>query len=346
MRNGLILMTALPPTMGHKYLIDFAVEYISSLPDGGYVCVLLNSRECEPIPGNVRFQALLDHYSDDKRRRLVFYHYDKDVPQNPSEHPDFWNFWKDLIREVTTNEPGDIVFASELYGIDLAKVLECEFIPANIYREVVQVTGTKVRKAPWPHFDLILPEMQPYFQMTVTVFGAESCGKTTLSKRLAHALEGQWVPEWAREYLETCGEEVTAQKMRNITHAQHASQVLARKKGKPVIVQDTDLLSTIGYYRIMGIKPCAEIDRLARETKSDFYLMMNDRIPFEPDPLRYGGDRRESDMKFWIDILEEYGCNYYVVHETEPNAQLAEAQRQVANRYEERFRTLRDFVRT
>ncbi|MNV84432.1 hypothetical protein D3C71_1783050 [compost metagenome] len=40
---------------------------------------------------------------------------------------------------------------------------------------------------------------------------------------------------------------------------------------------------------------------------------MNSGIRFTPDPLRYGGEIRESTDQFWIDLLEEYGCNYYVV---------------------------------
>lgn len=37
---------------------------------------------------------------------------------------------------------------------------------------------------------------------------------------------------------------------------------------------------------------------------------MNDGIPSGPDPLRYGGDVRESGSPFWIDLLDEFGCLY------------------------------------
>lgn len=348
MRSGLILMTALPPTLGHKYLIDFANRYMRSLPDGGEIDILMNSRPCEPIPGDIRFDALRAHFDGPKYEWLYFHHYDQDIPQNPSEHPDFWNIWKDLIRKETANKPGDIVFASEEYGKKLAEVLECEFVPCNVYRQIIDVSGTLIRHGgPDFYYTQILPEMRPYFRKTITVFGAESCGKTTLSKHLAKALRGQWVPEWAREYLELCGAEVTEQKMNHIVHAQYASQqcVLAMND-KPFIVQDTDLLTTIGYYRIMGFPMPNDAVALFKATKSDLYIMMNDRIPFEPDILRYGNGARETDMKFWIDLLEEFGCNYHVMQATDPHGQIGEATKAVLEPYYEEFRALREFVRT
>jgi nicotinamide riboside kinase len=36
----------------------------------------------------------------------------------------------------------------------------------------------------------------------VTIVGAESSGKTVLAKQLAAVLSCEWVPEFAREYLE------------------------------------------------------------------------------------------------------------------------------------------------
>ena len=45
--------------------------------------------------------------------------------------------------------------------------------------------------------------MKPF---TVTIIGAESTGKTSLSRQLADTMDGDWVPEFARPYLEVTDE--------------------------------------------------------------------------------------------------------------------------------------------
>jgi len=170
--NILVLMTALPPTRGHGYLIDFAYAIANQI--GADVEILINTRDCEPFVED-RVDAVKSYFGK------PVHHYHGEVPQNPSEHPDFWGIWKGLIRSTTNNKPDDIVIASEHYGAKLAEVLECRFIPCDIGREVINISGTRVRQNPLMYFDQILPTMQPYFRKTVTFFGQESVGKTTQS---------------------------------------------------------------------------------------------------------------------------------------------------------------------
>lgn len=323
MAKAIVLMTALVPTIGHKYLIDFAFKLNEITGLASTVHVIVGTLDREPVPGFRRVNAL--------RRSLYhshiqLHHLDRDVPQEPSEHPDFWNVWRDIVLELVGEvNPDDCIVASELYGIEMAKVLGCKFMPCNIYREILPIKGSDVRKDILGNFDKILPEFQPYLRKTVTIFGPESCGKTTMSKRLAKDLNGWFVPEWAREYLEVCGTEITNAKMAAIVDGQFASQKTVQElSGKPWIFQDTDLLSTIGYYRLWGGSDHDNKDIVTKKfekSKSDLYVVMSDQIPFEEDPIRYGGTKRESNCQFWIDLLEEFGCPYVVVdaadHETQ-----------------------------
>lgn len=312
-RNAIVLMTALVPTLGHKYLIDFARNLIHDLD--GKVHVIVGTLSREPVNGYDRYIAIKDTFKSE--RDLIVHHLNRDVPQEPSEHPDFWNVWRDIVREFVDVEPDDYFVASELYGIDMARVLGCRFMPCNRYRETVPIKGSDLREDILGNFGYILPEFQQHLRKVVTIFGAESCGKTTMAKRLARDLDGWFVPEWAREYLETVGTEVTDERMASIVEGQAAAQDTAffTLRGKPWIFQDTDLLSTVGYYRIWGgdkRADMARIERMAAERGSDLYVVMNDRIPFEQDPLRYGGTSRESDTKFWTDLLDEFGARYVV----------------------------------
>lgn len=344
MSNAVVLMTALVPTVGHKYLIDFAKNLIGW---GNKVHVIVGTLDREPVEGNKRFIAFVREYMHD--RSVVLHHLDRDVPQEPSEHPDFWAVWSDIVREFVEVEPDDYFVASELYGIDMARVLGCQFMPCNRYRETVPVKGTSVRQDLLGNFEYILPTFQPYLRKTVTVFGAESCGKTTMTRWLSTVLDGHFVPEWAREYLETVGAEVTDERMRAIITGQSAVQRTARTLlNKPFIFQDTDLFSTVGYYRLWGGGTDRDLDLaeyLAKQQKSDLYIVMNDGIPFEADQLRYGGDKRESKTQFWIDILEEFKLPHYVVQNTDKTMQQLEVCAVLQDFWNDSTKLIREYKR-
>lgn len=343
MPKAIVLMTALVPTVGHKFLIDYAKNLADS------VHVIVGTMDREPVDSSLRYESIKKTY-EHRYINVIVHHLHRDVPQEPSEHPDFWNVWKNIVNEFVDVEPDDYFVASELYGIDMANVLGCKFMPCNRYREVVPVKGTNVRNDLMDSFEFILPEFQTHIRKTVTIFGAESCGKTTMSRWLAKELNGHFVPEWAREYLETVGAEITDEKMRAIIHGQYALQKTAHNDlfNKPFIFQDTDLFSTVGYYRLWGGGTDEDNDLVeyyAKRTKSDLYIVMNDGIPFEADPLRYGGDVRESKTQYWIDLLEDFGCHYYVVKTTDQRLQQIEVAREIIKFFDDETKNIREYKR-
>lgn len=367
-KNGVIVMTALPPTNGHLALIEFASEFLKTMNDGRYECgrlaVIVNARSFEPAIGH----ATRDGYIKMALHRLgitynveVFYDECDDAPQNPSEHPDFWNWWKDRIDLVlkegfSFNElrPGDYLFASEPYGFQLAEAMGLEFVPFDMAREIVPTRATSFRTNPIEHYDSIIRELQPYFVQRVVIFGAESCGKSTMTKRLQREFLGargqQLVtsfPEWARPYLEAVGSSVTEAKMETIMRGQHAMmQRVSYFSPTPFVVYDTDLLSTLGYYRLCQMDPHPDLELLLDNAPRALYIVMNSSIPFEADPLRYGGDKRQSSDQFWIDLLEEKQHDYHVVKNTDPELQFQEVKLVMTEYYMSRHKQLTSFVRT
>lgn len=162
---------------------------------------------------------------------------------------------------------------------------------------------------------------------TITIFGAESTGKTTLSRELATVLGAQWLYEFARPYLELTSAPITPSSMTAIWHGQ---QVLQTMREGHVIVQDTDLFSTVGYWQfphwhpVLGDCPAALI-RDAKHLQSDLYLITPSNIPFEHDPLRYGGDAREGTDDYWVAVCEKYQLPYVVLNSSDPSARVTEA---------------------
>lgn len=176
--------------------------------------------------------------------------------------------------------------------------------------------------------------MKPY---CVTVIGAESTGKTTLSRQLADTLAGDWVCEFARPYLEVTSKSITAPTMRAIWQGQKALQHSARQSPRQVIVQDTDLFATVGYWQLPHIGPAigacpAKLTRDAEQFASNLYLITTSNIPFEADPLRYGGTVRESADTYWIALCQRHKLPYVVIRSSSQKERLHEALRIITER--------------
>lgn len=309
MSNAYIVMTALPPTKGHARLIDFAEALVKPL--GGKAVVILCTQPSEPF-ADERYRALSSAYRD---RNVLINRVHEEMEQNP-DAPGFWEMWRDIMLRFGAGV-GDFVVASEHYGQRLANIVGAQFMPYDIKRELYWSKATTVRADYRGKFDMILPEFQPYLRKTITIFGAESTGKTTLTQHLSCALNGHYVFEYARPYLEEVGAELNAGKMYSIWHGQKALQTQAQGwVDKPFIFQDTDLFSTVGYWQMYENRFGPVLRGLISDAyvgMSDLYVITKSNIPFEEDPLRYGGGVRESTDQYWIDLCERYNLNYIVL---------------------------------
>lgn len=310
MTTAFVLMTAMPPTRGHMALIDFAAELAPK------VKVLVCTQPDEPFAIE-RWAAIDTRYSDDRDIHVV--NLSRKMEQN-SEAPGFWDMWRHILDGHGMTEH-DVVVSSEAYGQKVADLFGADFIPFDPNREILNVKATHVRTDPLRYFDLMAPEFQGHLRRRVTVFGAESVGKTTLSRRLADAVNGQYLPEWARPYLEMVGPELSVKKMRSIQSGQTALQYAAHglSENNPFVIQDTDLFSTLGYWRMYSHNTVTEsLRNSARAIKSDLYIILDQsEVPFHTDPLRYGGNKRESTDQYWIDLCEEFSLPYIYLHGSE-----------------------------
>lgn len=311
----------MPPTTGHLQLVQFANQLS---PNG--VTVVLSTQPSEPL----YFQRV-----DAIRRAVgrmpnveVYWHHEE-IEQD-STAPGFWDMWKTILVEYVEVKPGDYIVASEPYGKQVAEITGATFFPYDIDRTINPAKATEVRERPWTNFSWILPEFQPQLRTVVTIFGAESTGKTTLARMLGHDLGSPWLFEYARPYLENTVNEITVESMTAIWKGQAALQRSGRTiPGSAYLIQDTDLFSTVGYWNFphWDIGNCpAGLENNAQNLKSDLYLILSRQdIPFQPDPLRYGGDHREASDEYWVDVCEKQMLPYVVMEESSLEDRIGEA---------------------
>ncbi len=143
----------------------------------------------------------------------------------------------------------------------------------------------------------------------VVVTGSECTGKTTLARALAGHYGTVWVPEHARQFVRDKGAAPACEDVAAIARGQIALED-SRAAGAPtLLIQDTDLLSTVVYSRhYYGACP-GWIEEALRGRLADLYLLAGIDVPWRPDgDQRDRGDRREEMQALFRRALEALGA--------------------------------------
>jgi NadR type nicotinamide-nucleotide adenylyltransferase len=148
----------------------------------------------------------------------------------------------------------------------------------------------------------------------ICLTGPESTGKSELAAILARELGAPVSPEYAREYVETHGTDLTADDVEPIARGEMAN--LERVSGDLVLL-DTDLLSTVVYARhYYGACP-AWIEDEARRRLADLYLLMGTDVAWQADPARdNSADEREDLFDAFRATLDEFGARWVLISGT------------------------------
>jgi NadR type nicotinamide-nucleotide adenylyltransferase len=301
MSRGFLLGKFMPPHRGHLMLCDFAKSYCDELT------VLVCTRPGEPLDGATRFSWMQELVPG---ARVL--HVNKDVPQTPAEHPDFWRIWRDIIKTAHP-EPIDFVFTSESYGERMALETNSRHVPFDPGRHAYPVSGSAVRANPFLHWDALPAPVRAHYVKTVCLFGPESTGKSTLAAKLASHYKTVAAPEYGRTYCETFGTYCTADDLRNIVKGQRALEHAAKRHANRLLILDTDrLMTTLWSEMLLGIRP-PDLDQV--EEYADFYILPDIDIPWADDGTRYfpGDAARKRFYDLCRNELEKRGLPYAVI---------------------------------
>jgi NadR type nicotinamide-nucleotide adenylyltransferase len=145
----------------------------------------------------------------------------------------------------------------------------------------------------------------------ICLIGPECTGKTALAMRAERELGLAWIEEYAREYVERHGNDLTADDVEPIARGEIAN--LDRTAGD-LIVLDTDLLSTVVYARHYYGSCPAWIEEEARRRRADVYLLLDTDCVWQPDPARdAGGEAREDLFDAFRAALDEFDTKWEIV---------------------------------
>jgi HTH-type transcriptional regulator, transcriptional repressor of NAD biosynthesis genes len=290
--HGLILGKFMPPHAGHQHLVHFAQNFVERLT------LLVCSLPREPIPGALRYEWMRELFP---WAHIV--HIDHELPQEPGEHPRFWELWRQAVLDAAP-EPIDFVFASEDYGRRLAAEVGATFIPVDLNRELVPISGTAVRDAPLKNWHYLPECVRPYYVKRVCIFGPESTGKSTLARDLAVHFDTVYVSEFARGLLDRKQGVCESSDIPLIARGQAAGEDAMARRANKILFCDTDLLTTTVWSEFLFGSCPADICHAALGRRYDLYLLLDVDVPWVDDRQRYLPYSRREFFDRCRDVLD------------------------------------------
>lgn len=132
----------------------------------------------------------------------------------------------------------------------------------------------------------------------VALFGPESTGKTTLARQLAEYYKTEWVPEFARDYLqkkwETSQQICTIDDMLPIAYGQAKLENERTLIANKYLFCDTNLMVTKVFSEVYYNYCDPLLDEAACEHEYDLFFLTDIDVPWEKDDLRDKAEGRES----------------------------------------------------
>lgn len=349
-KHGLVFGKFYPFHKGHEHLIRTAME------QSDHVTVVVCSLANERIPGELRHawvnQSVREMGAESeiksKNTTVNVVHLDKTVPQEPSEHPDFWRIWTDLLEDYLeeNDAPYDALFTSEDYGFPMAEHLGCQHVLVDKERATYPISGTACREELYVHSNAKNPHFTKGFKQYVeletkpaeaydhriVIVGSESCGKSTMTHNLAKALNGVAVDEYGRTYTDEFTIESLADFYVLLQTQLHDFLFTPKPEGKnSILISDTDAIVTQTFADLYFPLREKEFDLIsdkhirAYKDYADLYILLKPTVKWVDDGTREHETYREFAHGRIKSLLEKYEIPFVEIEDTDYDVRTATA---------------------
>lgn len=314
-RVGVTIGKFMPLHLGHELLIKMG----SDLTDEFHVIV--SGKETDKIPLSIRAGWVLDFCVKEKLINITVHkHTDKSpTPINIDEKGtvldvDFQLYWANEFSKLVPDATH--IVSSDMYGKVLADRMSLEWLPVDPDREAVPISGTEIRADITKNFKYVSSVARNHYIKKVAIIGAESTGKSTLTKYMAKVTNSAYAPEYGRTLSVNKDNVLTEDDFYDIIDGQsvlidHA----AATTQSPFVFTDSEAYTTFLYHTEFLGKVHPSMDLYGMHQDFDLYVLLLPDVKWVDDGTRTMADQQKrekftSDLK---DFLDTYKKPYIVI---------------------------------
>lgn len=148
----------------------------------------------------------------------------------------------------------------------------------------------------------------------IVITGAESTGKSALTRELSRYFLAPSFPEYAREAVTKLNRHYLYSDVEDIAAMQRSQMEIATRLNSEFVFFDTWLIITQVWFEVVFNQSPHWIPDHIRSAPVDLFLVCDTDIPWMPDPVREnGGEMRDKLSEKYIEYIRNYGFPYKVV---------------------------------
>jgi NadR type nicotinamide-nucleotide adenylyltransferase len=157
-------------------------------------------------------------------------------------------------------------------------------------------------------------DTDPSSLIRIVITGPECTGKSTLAAALADHYHTAFIPEYAREYVESLNRPYTYDDVVHIAEQQVRDEITYTGKANRLLFYDTYLIITKVWFSVVYHRIPVWIDEILQHNPVHLFLLCDTDIPWVPDLVREnGGAMREKLFQVYRQEIEKYGFSYSVI---------------------------------
>lgn len=147
----------------------------------------------------------------------------------------------------------------------------------------------------------------------IAIIGPESTGKSELSAQLARHYDTEWVPEYARFYLDRLSGEYVQSDLLEIAKGQIEWEKDKLEMANDFLICDTNLIviKVWSDHKYGNTNPL--IEESLKSIRYDFYLLANIDLPWRADPQREHPTLRKHFLDVYRSYLESHDLPFKLI---------------------------------
>ncbi len=259
-------------------MIRFALQHCDALT------VLVCCSDREPIACDTQANWIRETFAGEPDVNVVTYHYSEaDLPNTSESSVEVSRIWSEIFLELLPDQK--LLITSEPYGEFVAEFMGIRHVGFDLNRKLFPVSATAIRSDLLANWEYLPDSVKPYFCIKVTILGTESTGKTTLATALAKHYGCGLVLEAARGIIES-SKSFDMDLLHHVAIAHAAAIEQASRGHHPLIMLDTDLITTKSYARLMLHQELVVAPEIESANHCRGYLYLCHDVPHVQDGTR------------------------------------------------------------